>query len=235
MTPYYDHGGVTIYHGDCRDVLPTLGKFDLLLTDPPYDERTAQQARGHGGAESGRRIVERGVGSIDFEELSSILATCAEHMNPPAWCVASVAWLHAAQLSLEPPNGWQFVRCGVWVKPDGAPQFSGDRPAQGWEAIAILHTALGGRMHWNGGGSRAVWTHGITRDVTGHPTIKPVALVRQWMRLFSDAGASVLDPFMGSGTTLRAAKDMNCRAVGIEINERYCELAARRLAQEVLF
>jgi site-specific DNA-methyltransferase (adenine-specific) len=235
VKPYYEHAGITIYHGDCRDVLPALGRVDLIVTDPPYDDNTAKMARGGGGADAGRGFVERGVGSMTLGELSSILTLCAEHMTPPAWCVATMAWHWPALLSLEPPEGWNFIRCGVWVKPDGSPQFSGDRPGVGWEAVAILHTALGGRMRWNGGGSRAVWTHGITRDVSGHPTIKPLALVREWVRLFSNDGATVLDPFMGTGTTLRAAKDLGRRAIGIEINERYCEIAARRLAQEVLF
>jgi site-specific DNA-methyltransferase (adenine-specific) len=233
--PYYDEDGITIYLGDCRDVLPYIGGARLMLTDPPYDDRTAKNARGAGGHCDGRGFIDRAIGSIDLEDLRALFTLAAASMAPPAWCVATVAWQHAARLEVSPPEGWQFTRCGVWVKPDGAPQFSGDRPAQGWEAVAILHTTAGGRMSWNGGGSRAVWTHCITRDVKGHPTVKPLALVRDWVTLFSDPGDLVLDPFMGSGTTLRAAKDLGRRAIGIEVNERYCDLAVRRLRQQVLF
>lgn len=67
-----------------------------------------------------------------------------------------------------------------------------------------------------------------------HPTTKPLGLVSRFVSLFSEAGETILDPFMGSGTTLRAAKDLGRKAIGIEIEERYCEIAARRLEQEVL-
>ena len=144
-----------------------------------------------------------------------------------------MAWQHAAVLAETPPDGLRFVRCGVWIKPDGAPQFTGDRPGTGWEAVAILHAA-GGKMRWNGGGHHAVWTHGVERDVPGHPTPKPLALIRRWVRDFTDTGDLVIDPFAGSGTTLRACKDLGRRCIGVEQNADYCEIAKRRLAQEVL-
>ena len=67
-----------------------------------------------------------------------------------------------------------------------------------------------------------------------HPTVKPIALMRYLCRLITPPGGTILDPFMGSGTTLRAAKDLGRQSIGIEIEERYCEIAARRLGQEVL-
>ena len=233
MIPYYDHGGITIYHGDCREVLPGLSGVDLLMSDPPYDANTHKNACGAGGADSGRGFVGAAFASISVVELRHVLSLCAHAMNPPAWCVATMAWHYPAAMYEEPPSGWNFIRCGVWVKPNGAPQFSGDRPAPGWEAVCILHTDAGGRMSWNGGGNRAVWTCGIEQGE--HPTQKPLKLVGEWVRLFSNPGDLVLDPFMGSGTTLVAAKELGRRAIGIEIEERYCEIAARRLAQETLF
>ena len=232
MIPYYDHAGITIYHGDCREVLPGI-KADLVLTDPPYDERTHAMARGHGGDDSGRGFVGSAFPSMTIDEVRDVLSMCAGVMRPPAWCVSTMAWHYPALLYAEPPNGWNFIRCGVWVKPNGSPQFSGDRPGVGWEAVCILHTALGGRMKWNGGGNRAVWTCNIEQGE--HPTQKPVRLFGEWVRLFSNTGDTVIDPFMGSGTTLRAAKDSGRRAIGIEIEERYCEIAAKRMAQETLF
>jgi site-specific DNA-methyltransferase (adenine-specific) len=206
LRPYYDEGGITIFHGDCANVLPHLigSGASLLLTDPPYDTNTAKHARGDGGSEAGRGFVDRGVGSISFDDLCVLLSLCGFAMAPPAWCVATVAFQHAARLEVDPPYGWQFIRCGAWVS-------------------------------WNGGGGRAVWTHPIERNVKGHPTIKPLGLVKEWVNLFSDPGELVIDPFMGSGTTLRACKDTGRRAIGIETNESYCELAVKRLRQEVLF
>jgi len=88
-------------------------------------------------------------------------------------------------------------------------------------------------MRWNGGGRHAVWTElKVANNL--HPTEKPLSLLRRLLLLFSDAGEMILDPFMGSGTTLCAAKDLGRRAIGIEIEERYCEIAAKRLAQEML-
>jgi site-specific DNA-methyltransferase (adenine-specific) len=140
-------------------------------------------------------------------------------------------WRHVGAFEATPPNGLRFVRFGIWDKPNGAPQFTGDRPSTGWEAIAILHK-IGGRMAWNGGGNRAVWRH--NKENGDHPAEKPIGLVRRLVSLFSSPGMAVLDPWMGSGTTLRAAKDCGCSAVGIELEERYCEIAARRLEQAVL-
>ncbi len=223
MKPYYDHGGIQIYHGDCLDVLPTLGPVDLVLTDPPYGAQT------HAGAQTGR---DGGVPLVDFDSMTADeLRCCFSLTRPRRWLVSFMEWRHLAQMEDAPPEGLRFVRFGIWVKPNGAPQFTGDRPATGWEAVGIFH-AEGGRMRWNGGGHHAVWTEPkVTSD---HPTGKPLKLVQKLVVLFSDATETILDPFMGSGTTLRAAKDLGRKAIGIEIEERYCEIAANRLRQAVL-
>ncbi len=125
------------------------------------------------------------------------------------------------------------MRLGIWVKPDSAPQFTGDRPSPGWEAIVFMHRAEV-KLAWGGHGRSSVFTSNTVKGST-HPTEKPLRLVRELVRLCSEPGSLVLDPFMGSGTTLRAAKDEGRRAIGIEKDERYCELAAARLGQEILF
>lgn len=231
MKPYYDRGGITIYHGDCREILPTLGPVDHVITDPPYSEATHNGARslvsdnrmGGSGDNAGRIAFD----AVDAGFVRRVMALAA----PERWTIASLDWRHVGPLECLPPDGMRFVRFGVWVKPDGAPQFTGDRPATGWEAIAILHK-LGGKMRWNGGGNRAVWTHNIAREE--HPTAKPLSLLRELILLFTDPGETILDPFGGSGTTLRAAKDLGRKAIGIELEEKWCEVAAERLSQEVL-
>jgi site-specific DNA-methyltransferase (adenine-specific) len=131
-------------------------------------------------------------------------------------------------------HGLEYIRTGAWIKHAAPPQFTGDRPATGFELITIAHPF--GKKKWNGGGSPGVWTHQIICGETPervHSTQKPLSLMLNLVSLFSDADESILDPFMGSGTTLRAAKDLGRRAIGIEIDERYCEIAAKRLRQEV--
>jgi len=87
-------------------------------------------------------------------------------------------------------------------------------------------------MKWNGGGRSSVWN--VPRVDGDHPTQKPEKLMRDFVALFSDPGETILDPFMGSGTTLRAAMDLGRKAIGIEIEERYCEIAVKRLQQSVM-
>lgn len=223
LKPYYQDSAVTIYHGDCREILPELPKVDLVLTDPPYDAVTHQ----------GARADIHGKKLIDFESLTADdLRGIFSLVNLSGWLVATMDWRHILPLEQNPPIGMRFVRFGVWDKPTYTPQFTGDRPATGWEAIAILHSE-GGKMKWNGGGTRAVWTCNKEQN-NQHPTEKPVSLFGRLMRLFSQDNALVLDPFMGSGTTLRAAKDLGRKAIGIELEEKYCEMAAKRMAQEIL-
>lgn len=223
MTPYYQDSTCTIYHADCFDVLPTLETVDLLLTDPPYAPQTHEGAR---TGDYGSRAL------VDFSPVSAaLLRDLFATALVARWIVATMDWRHIADLERQPPDGCRFVRFGIWVKPNGAPQFTGDRPATGWEGVGILHRD-GGRMRWNGGGSHSVWT--ANKINSEHPTGKPISLFQQFVQLFSDPGATVLDPFMGGGTTLRAAKNLGRKAIGIEIEERYCEIAAKRLSQEVL-
>ena len=223
MTPYYDHAGIRIFHGDCRGVLPTLEPVDVVITDPPYSETTHAGARTSGGGV----LLDGAFGCVDAALLRSVFALAL----PRRWLVSFVDWKHVTPLSDEPPSGLEFVRFGVWVKPNGMPQLTGDRPSHGWEAVGIWHRA-GVAKRWNGGGHHAVWT--CNKENGPHPTMKPLRLVGQFVRLFSDPGETILDPFMGSGTTLVAAKQAGRMAIGIEREERYCEAASKRLEQEVL-
>jgi hypothetical protein len=157
-----------VYLADAFTLMPTLGEVDAIISDPPYNSRT------HQGARSARSIKES---PIDFESLSERQFTefCANCVTQAKrWVVMSCAWQHAALLE---KAGVPLVRLGIWHKPNGAPQFTGDRPGMGWEAIAILHRE--GRKHWNGGGHHAVWVCNVERGE--HPTQKPLRLVMDWI------------------------------------------------------
>ena len=226
MTPFYDHAGITVYCGDCRDVLPTLAdkSVDHVITDPPYSDVT------HNGARTGdvtQSLLRGAFDCITADELRAIFAAAA----PKRWTVAFADWRHVAQLETAPPAGLDFIRFGVWIKPNGAPQFTGDRPATGWEAVGIWHRS-GEKKRWNRGGHPAVWTR--NKENGPHPTTKPLGLVTDIVASFTDPGDLILDPFGGSGTTARACKDLGRRCIVIERERKYCEVIVRRLRQEVL-
>lgn len=228
MKPYFSSGNIEIYHCDCRELIPSLPDIDVVLTDPPYSDVTHEGARTGGNFEDVSKLVD--FSSVTAEFLRDVYSSLSPKLK--SWLVAFMDWHHISALEKEPPRGLRFVRFGVWVKPNGCPQFTGDRPAQGWEGIGILHRE-GGKMSWNGGGRVGVFTY---NKINGeHPTEKPLALVSELITLFSNPGDLIFDPFMGSGTTLRAAKNLGRRVIGCDIDEKWCECAARKLQQEVLF
>jgi site-specific DNA-methyltransferase (adenine-specific) len=203
MKPYFEFGGISIYHGDSREILPKLGRFDLLLTDPPYG---INADRDRNCAKNG--WVDYGSSGWDKEPVSDeLLALCRSKAE------ASVIW-GGNYFDLPISMGWL-----VWDK--GQRDFS---LADGELAWTDQNRAL--RIFTF---SRAA----ALQDGRSHPTQKPLVLMK-WCLTFFPLAKSVLDPFMGSGTTLRAAKDAGLTAVGIEREEKYCEIAAKRMAQEVM-
>jgi len=214
FVPFYDQDGITIYNADCRRVLPWLDRFDLLLTDPPYGI----------GADNRKRILSRSniASAKDYGE------TDWDKETPPRW------FLESAQLSAETQILWGGNYYGlpasscwlVWDK-DNTGDFADCELA--WTNMSRAVRKF--KWRWNG----MLQEHGgDKKEVRTHPTQKPLALMRWCLTLVPDA-ETVLDPFMGSGTTLLAAKLEGRKAVGIEINEKYCEAAADRLRQKVLF
>ncbi|MDF3280872.1 DNA methyltransferase [Gordonia sp. N1V] len=232
MKVYYsdDSRGITLYHGDSRPYLETRAdeSFAAVITDPPYTERTHSKFR----SLSGEDITE---GITDFEsfnddDLAEALAECGRVTR--GWVVATLDYRQAVMFDVIPPHGLKVQRVGVWVKTNPGPQITGDRPAQGWEAIAYMHRAKG-RSSWSGGGLAGNFV--LPRpEATGHPTPKPIVMFRQFVEWFTQPGDVVLDPFSGGGTTLRAAADLGRGAVGIEKEERFCEITAQRLEQQSL-
>lgn len=243
MKPYYADEAVTLYLGDCREILPTLEPVDHVITDPPYEEDAHTKARRvQRGSERGtaRALAEMRVETLPFPPINEatrmlIGLECGRLARRwvAVFCQAEAAhlWEHALL-----HGGLARRRWCVWTKPDGQPQFTGDRPGVGYETIVVCHAK--GKSRWNGGGRLGVFTH--VKSVNGglmpnpHPTTKPEMLLLEMVSLFTDAGETILDPFAGSGTTLAAAKRLGRKAIGVELNEAYCEVAARRLSQGAL-
>jgi site-specific DNA-methyltransferase (adenine-specific) len=215
MNPYYSEDGITIYHGDCREILPTFPDkyFDLVLTDPPYGigyEQT-QNAQAISGRKSYRRgywksYPEYGWDVLDKEEVVVKLPS----IGP------TIIW-GGNYYPLPTPSGWL-----VWNKVQRGFMSDGE----------MAWTNLTDKLKiYDLTRSDAYINHGEPKL---HPTQKPGALIR-WCIGLSKSATSILDPFMGSGTTLVAAKQLGRKAVGIEIEEKYCEIAVKRLAQMELF
>lgn len=238
--PYYADENVTIYHGNCRDIMAGMAdqSVDCVITDPPYSERTHESARSNVRTKTGGKYAQRSLSggqhsfdSITLEDLTDRLADCGRISR--GWVVATLDTAHAFALDANPPPGLRMLRVGAWVKTNPMPQISGDRPGTGWEAIAFLHRS-DVRPSWNGGGRSGVWILPSIDRSEGHPAAKPLKMVSDWVRLFTNPGDLILDPWMGSGTTLRACIDNGRKGIGVEIKEQFCGLSAKRVAQGVL-
>jgi site-specific DNA-methyltransferase (adenine-specific) len=229
VQPYYVDGACVIYHVDCREILPQLGPVDHVITDPPFSDAThtrARSNRGHGKDP----ITAIDFTAIDFTAIESLLLELGPRCA--RWFIAFMDWRHIAELERCTPKPWEFVRFGVWVKTNPMPQLTADRPGNGWDGIAYLHNR-GAKKRWNGGGDHGNWIGPVVTDGM-HPTGKPLGALTRLVMQHTDPGETILDPFMGSGTTLVAAKRLGRKAIGIELEEKYCEIAAKRLAQGAL-
>lgn len=204
MKPYYQDAQVTLYHGDCREVLPTLPPVDLVLTDPPYGIASVWKGgKGHGWGRARAQQPERNAwdeSPPSDELLSEIIAKGKQN----------IVW-GGNHYRLPPSRGWL-----VWNKPER--NFTLSEAELAWTNLDSVVRVFDWRR---------------SDPCRIHPTQKPLELMKWCLSQASDV-RTVLDPFCGSGTTLRATKDMGYQAIGIEIEERYCEIAAKRCAQEVL-
>lgn len=215
--------------GECLAGLAALdtGSVDVVITDPPYEAE----------AHTSGRLVARAGGKLAVEPITFPPITeeqRAESSRQMArlarrWILVfcQVEGAMKWRAALEAAGAVYKRRC-IWVKPDGKPQYSGDRPGIGYESIVACHAP--GRTAWNGGGSHGVFVVNKGGDPrTGHQTQKPLALMELLVRLFSNAGELVLDPFAGSGTTGVAAIRLGRRFLGWEMNPEYAEIARRRI------
>ena len=208
MKPYYQDDYVTIYHGDCLEIVPQMGRFDLLLTDPPYGMQYVSGRR----AQKHKPIIGDDALPVEF------LAECMEQINNAAYIFCR--WDNLGEL----PRPKSVI---AWIK-------------NNWTAGDLQHEH--GRM-WEACCFYALQGHEFTKRIPDvihcaktsnnlHPTQKPVELMAKLIA--ANVGETILDPFAGSGSTGRAAKNMRRKCVLVEREEKYCEVAANRMLQEVL-
>ncbi len=210
--PYYEHGGITIYHGDCREILPGL-EADAVVTDPPYGIGEAR--KDHGSRD--RFAVRREYGKAAWDDAPPGEALMDLVRLAAPWSIVWGGNFHA----LPPSSCWL-----VWDKDNGACDFADCELA--WTNLKGAVRKI--KHRWAG----MLQEPGAEREHRQHPTQKPLPVMKWAIQRLPKGCDVILDPFMGSGTTLRAAKDLGRKAIGIEIEEKYCEIAAKRLGQEVL-
>jgi DNA modification methylase len=216
VTPYYSEGGITIYHGDCREILPSVSA-DAVVMDPPY---------GLNFPYIGYQDTRESLASL----IQSVLPVCRQvalrvfvlcgptqiSMYPQADWVSCVTWNTTGSFGKYGYNQWTPVLCY-------GPDLKGFGNVNGMTKTDVLRiSGMAGIGH-------------RTPEEKQHTCPKPLNMMKLVVQRFTPQESAIVDPFMGSGTTLLAAKDSGRRAIGIEIEERYCEIAAKRLSQGVLF
>jgi site-specific DNA-methyltransferase (adenine-specific) len=211
--PYYqdDQYGITIYHGDCREILPELPKVDLVLTDPPYGMNYFSN---HYKGVNPHLKIEG-----DDAYPTDIIETCINKSNNAVFTFCR--WENLKDI----PTPKSFI---VWAKNNWSAGDLKHEYGRQWEGIAF-YPQSGHEFIYRP--SDLIDSRRVPPTELLHPTEKPLSTLLSILK--ANVGNTVLDPFMGSGTTLVAAKHLNRKAIGIEIEEKYCEIAVKRLQQGV--
>lgn len=223
-------GNAVLYNGDCLEVMATLDAVDHVISDPPYEDEL-HKAIGRIRRNDGREMIT----DLGFDGVNSSRADIVK-----AVVSLSNGWAILFTLA-EGVRAWRdelqaceakYDTCIAWVKPDSTPRMNGQGPARGFECAVTAWCAPGYRK-WNAGGKRGVYTHLTNqRDRDGrHPTEKPVPLMRELLQDFTNAGQTILDPFMGSGTTGVACAKMGRKFIGVEMDDRYFDVACERITK----
>lgn len=239
--PYYEEEGIVIFHADCRDILPHLQPVDLCLTDPPYGETALDWDR----------RIDDWLSSLSTNQLwccGSFRFFLAQPFT---------GWRHVQEIVWEKHNGSgfqtdrfkrvheyvvHFIRESIpWGKCYKSPVyfFNGidKNPVKKRGATPHLGSIANDGKVRNWGDQRlmrSVFHLHSMHGISSHPTEKPLALFSPLIEYSCPLGGVILDPFCGSGTTLLAAKQLGRRAIGIELEEKYCAIAVERLKQGVL-
>jgi len=210
MKPYYQDKWVTIYHGDCREILPTLEPVDLVLTDPPYGVNKAEWDV----TDDWRVLLPLSIQSVPLKDESIIIVFCATR-----YLAETIDFIPL-------PYRWQFIAsCPNNMIP-------GDIGFAKYTSALIFSNKKS--IHSDAQDLREFMAGTDELRHNGHPTPKPVSIISYLVEHFSKHEQLVVDPFLGSGTTCYCAKKLNRKSIGIEIEEKYCEIAAKRCSQEVM-
>lgn len=259
MKPYYEEAGITIYHGDCREILPALPKVDIAVTSPPYGNIRSYNSDGEwldvirllaGALVSGGVLVwnvadqtvdgsETGVSfkqALEMKACGLNLHDTMIYLKEGIQFPDSNRYFNAFEYMFVASNGKPKTFNPISDRPNkwaGDTIHGKDRQQDGTlretngKKSGRLVREMGWRYNW--------WVLANRPNINGHPAIMPYAMAADHLRTWANSGELVIDPFVGSGTVLLAAKHLSMRAIGIEIEEKYCEIAVNRLRQGVLW
>jgi site-specific DNA-methyltransferase (adenine-specific) len=248
IKPYYEQDGITIYHGDCREILPHLPKVDLVLTSPPYNMRTRIRNGEYTEKEKGIHFSKKydffhDAYPVDeyYEIHKQIISKLLNIATTSFYNIQIVTGSKEAWFRIIGEYYKNIKDIIVWDKGEGQPAMHSDVLNRGYELIIIFEShATAGRAftksYFKRGEMPDIWRYG--RGGKGenkeHSAIFNIKVPSRAISGWSQDNDTILDPFMGSGTTLVAAKQLHRKAIGIEIEEKYCEIAVSRLQQGVL-
>lgn len=225
-------GDCTLYLGDCLEVMPTLKPVSHAIFDPPYEDEI-HNSIGKVRRNDGVEIIE----TFGFSSINKIRSSVASQciLLSDGWfiafCIAegTKAWEQEIK-----KNGGKYDTTIAWIKPDAMPRMNGQGPARGFECAVTAWCGVGYRK-WNAGGKRGIYTHNvnpperISKHDGGHPTEKPLPLMMEILKDFTGPNETILDPFMGSGSTGVACVKLGRKFIGIELEERYFNIACERI------
>jgi site-specific DNA-methyltransferase (adenine-specific) len=217
--PYHEEDGITIYHGDCREILPHLPKVDLVLTDPPYGIEQRSGTVSYARARK-NEYAPNFVDNKDYiiNVCVPVISDCIDRfgrvvLTPGNVFFCSYPQPKAMGVFYQPAT----VSMHAWGRCDCQPIFYYGRDPRIGKTISFSSRTVSEKP-----------------SCDEHPCAKPLKAWKWLLDKTSLEGETILDPFMGSGTTLVAAKQLHRKAIGIEIEEKYCEIAVKRLGQGVL-
>lgn len=240
MKPYYDHGGITIYHGDCREVLasfPDCFRVDITVSSPPYNQIAPTSASGMMRESNHKQLAGYHSYHDDMnedeyrEDMRQVFGRCREMSLGLVWVNHKTRFREKVGIHPLAIFPWDFYSEVIWDR-GGSVTLNARKFAPSHETIY----GFGTPHYWDNSLNThmTVWRINPERTVPGHPCPFPMEIAARCIKASCPEGGTVMDPYVGSGTTLVAAKELRRRAIGIEIEERYCEIAANRLAQEIL-
>lgn len=238
VNPYYQDDVCTIYNADCLDVLPFIESVDITFSSPPYNTIAATKPSGMMKEHNHKQNDGYDGYADDMPEMEyqswmrDVFGLCRSVSKGIVWINHKTRYRDRVGIHPLKIFDWPFYSEVVWDR-KGSITLNARKFAPSHEYIY----GFGVPHFWDSeqNTKMSVWQINPERDIKGHPCPFPIAIVSRCVVASCPEGGVVLDPFMGSGTTLRAAKDTGRRAIGIEISEKYCELAADRMRQNVLF